>query len=89
MNCALSEAEAEMLIFPERWQSPAQCYEPDRPHRGLALDGGEIRGLQTLGMLETLKKYCRQTRADAVRLLMIISGEPAPGAILAAGWART
>jgi uncharacterized protein len=45
-----------MLIYPERWQSLAQRYEQDRPHRMLALDGGGIRGLLTLGILEHIEK---------------------------------
>ena len=45
-----------MLIHPERWQSLPERFRQDRPRRMLALDGGGIRGLVALGILERLWK---------------------------------
>ena len=49
-----------MLIYPERWKSLTRRYEQDRPHRMLALDGGGIRGLITLGILEQIERLIGQ-----------------------------
>jgi predicted acylesterase/phospholipase RssA len=48
--------EAHMLIHPDRWQSLRGRYEQERPRRMLALDGGGIRGLLTLGILQQIEK---------------------------------
>ena len=39
-----------MPIYPDRWKSLLDRYKEDRPRRMLALDGGGIRGLITLGI---------------------------------------
>jgi hypothetical protein len=44
-----------MLIHPERWQLLPERFREDRPRRMLALDGGGIRGLIALGILESLE----------------------------------
>jgi patatin-like phospholipase/acyl hydrolase len=46
-----------MLIHPDRWKSLRGRYQEDRPHRMLSLDGGGIRGLITLGILESIEKF--------------------------------
>ena len=48
------------MIRPELWGSLRQKYEEDRPRRMLSLDGGGIRGLITLGILESMEKMLRE-----------------------------
>jgi uncharacterized protein len=45
-----------MLIHPERWKFLPERFREERPRRMLALDGGGIRGLVTLGILEHLEQ---------------------------------
>src|SRR5215470_2641293 len=52
--------DGTMLIHPERWQNLRSRYEEDRPHRMLALDGGGIRGLLTLGILEKIEALVKE-----------------------------
>jgi patatin-like phospholipase/acyl hydrolase len=56
-----------MIIHAERWKSLFGRYEHDRPHRMLALDGGGIRGLITLGILKKIEELV----ADRTRLKAI------------------
>ncbi len=50
-----------MLIRPGEWKSLQTRYEQqERPHRMLALDGGGIRGLITLGTLEKIEALIRK-----------------------------
>jgi hypothetical protein len=78
---------------PEFWGPLRARYEsPDRPHRLLALDGGGIRGLITLGILESLERLLSQQseNKDAFRLsdwFDYVAGT-STGAIIAAGIAR-
>jgi uncharacterized protein len=44
-----------MPIYPNRWKSLLDRYKDDRPRRMLALDGGGIRGLITLGILQKIE----------------------------------
>src|SRR5262249_8178911 len=77
----------------ERWgQLWTRYQDPNRPHKLLALDGGGIRGLITLGILiEMEKKLAQRTgQGDAFRLgkwFDYIAGT-STGAIIAAGLAR-
>jgi hypothetical protein len=45
-----------MLLRLNEWKSLRSRYEEDRPHRMLALDGGGIRGLITLGILSQIEE---------------------------------
>jgi hypothetical protein len=47
------------LLYPERWGPLKAKYEIDRPRKMLALDGGGIRGLITLGILESVEDQLR------------------------------
>lgn len=77
-----------MLIHPERWKSLRTRYEADRPHRMLALDGGGIRGLVTLGILEKIEKLVAgKTGQKLCEYFDYIAGT-STGAIIAAGLSR-
>jgi hypothetical protein len=77
----------------ERW-GPLwiRYHDPDRPHKLLALDGGGIRGLITLGMLREMEKKLaeRSGQGNAFRLGKWFDyiGGTSTGAIIAAGLAR-
>ena len=77
----------------ERW-GPLwiRYHDPDRPHKLLALDGGGIRGLITLGMLREMEKKLaeRSGQGNAFRLGKWFDyiGGTCTGAIIAAGLAR-
>jgi hypothetical protein len=76
------------MIHPERWKSLRGRYEQDRPHRMLALDGGGIRGLITLGILEKLEALVRErTGQELCEFFDYVAGT-STGAIIAAGLAR-
>ena len=77
----------------ERWGPLWPRYhDPNRPHRLLALDGGGIRGLMTLGILSQLEKKLAQRtgKGAAFRLAEWFDyvGGTSTGAIIAAGLAR-
>jgi uncharacterized protein len=77
-----------MLIHPERWKDLRSRYEEDRPRRMLALDGGGIRGLVTLGILESIEALvAAKTRKKLGEYFDYIAGT-STGAIIAAGLAR-
>ena len=77
-----------MLIYPERWQSLAPRYQAESPHRMLALDGGGIRGLLTLGILERIEKLvAAKTGQKLCQYFDYVAGT-STGAIIAAGLAR-
>jgi hypothetical protein len=77
-----------MLIHPERWKSLRARYEEDRPRRMLALDGGGIRGLITLGILERIERLVNEkTEKTLCGYFDYIAGT-STGAIIAAGLAR-
>jgi hypothetical protein len=72
-------------FHPDRWGPLRARYEnPARPHRLLALDGGGIRGLITLGMLEKLESQVGKPLGDWFDYIAGTS----TGAIIAAGLAR-
>jgi|HubBroStandDraft_3_1064219.scaffolds.fasta_scaffold01837_6 hypothetical protein len=77
-----------MLIHPERWKSLHDRYQEDRPHRMLSLDGGGIRGLITLGIVERIEKLVQaKTGRKLWEYFDYIAGT-STGAIIAAGLAR-
>jgi uncharacterized protein len=77
-----------MLIHPERWQLLPERFREDRPHRMLALDGGGIRGLIALGILESLESLVfERTRLRLCDYFDYIAGT-STGSIIAAGLAR-
>ena len=73
------------------WGPLAPRYQRPGPRRLLALDGGGIRGLLTLGVLASLEKQLQERRGDpSYRLCQFfdaIAGT-STGAIIAAGLAR-
>ena len=81
------------LKNPQLWGPLRARYEQDRPRRMLALDGGGIRGLITLGILEEIEKKLRAKfgRGNPDFRLCdyfdYIAGT-STGAIIAAGLAR-
>ncbi len=77
-----------MLIHPERWKSLRNRYEQDRPHRMLALDGGGIRGLLTLGILENIERLVARQTGLALHDYFDYIGGTSTGAIIAAGLSR-
>ncbi len=77
----------------EKWGPLWSRYQDtDRPHKMLALDGGGIRGLITLGILGEMEKSLAQRtgQGDAFRLGTWFDyiGGTSTGAIIAAGLAR-
>ena len=63
-------------------------YEEERPRRMLALDGGGIRGLLTLGILEKVESLvAREPGGRLCDYFDYIAGT-STGAIIAAGLAR-
>jgi hypothetical protein len=78
-----------MLIHPERWKNLSSRYEKDQPRRMLALDGGGIRGLITLGILERIEALVAEKTGEKklCGYFDYIAGT-STGAIIAAGLAR-
>jgi patatin-like phospholipase/acyl hydrolase len=80
------------LLHPERWGSLQKRYDTDRPRKMLALDGGGIRGLITLGILEKIEKLLRENAGGGSADFRLchyfdyIAGT-STGAIIAAGLA--
>jgi hypothetical protein len=77
-----------MLIYPERWQHLPERFQQDRPRRMLALDGGGIRGLATLGILEQLEKLVRERTGLKLGDYFDYIAGTSTGAIIAAGLSR-
>jgi len=77
-----------MLIRPERWKSLRARYEQDRPRRMLALDGGGIRGLVTLGILEKMEKRIAGKTGQKLHEYFDYIAGTSTGAIIAAGLSR-
>ena len=77
-----------MLIHPERWKSLRDRYQEDRPHRMLSLDGGGIRGLITLGILERIEKLVQEKTGRKLEEYFDYIAGTSTGAIIAAGLSR-
>jgi uncharacterized protein len=76
------------MIHPERWKALRSRYEADRPRRMLALDGGGIRGLITLGILERIEALIRERTGQALHEYFDYVAGTSTGAIIASGVAR-
>ena len=75
----------------ERWGDLRERYEDPRPRRILALDGGGIRGVFTLAVLEHMERELRAARGESdLRLCEFFDliGGTSTGAIIAAGLAQ-
>jgi Patatin-like phospholipase len=77
-----------MLIYPDRWKSLRGRYQQDRPRRMLALDGGGIRGLSTLGILERIEKLVKEKTGQKLGEYFDYIAGTSTGAIIAAGLSR-
>ena len=77
-----------MLLHPERWKSLRPRYEQDRPRRMLALDGGGIRGILTLGILQKIEKLVADKTGQKLCAYFDYIAGTSTGAIIAAGLAR-
>ena len=76
----------------KRWGRLAERYREPRPRKILALDGGGIRGVITLGVLKRLEDELREARGADERFRLCdffdLVGGTSTGAIIAAGLAR-
>ena len=77
-----------MLNNPECWKDLRGRYEEDRPRRMLALDGGGIRGLLTLGILEKIEAVVAGNSGRKLCDYFDYIAGTSTGAIIAAGLAR-
>jgi hypothetical protein len=77
-----------MPIHPDRWKSLLNRYQEDRPRRMLALDGGGIRGLITLGILQNIEAMIQEKIGLPLCEYFDYIGGTSTGAILAASLAR-
>jgi hypothetical protein len=76
-----------MPIHPERWKSLLERYKDDRPRRMLALDGGGIRGLITLGILQNIETMIGEKTGLPLHQYFDYIGGTSTGAIIAASLA--
>lgn len=77
-----------MAISPDRWKSLFSRYKEDRSRKMLALDGGGIRGLLTLGILEKIEKLVKEKTGGKLCDFFDYVAGTSTGAIIAAGLAR-
>jgi uncharacterized protein len=77
-----------MLIHPDRWNSLRGRYEQEKPRKMLALDGGGIRGLVTLGILEKIEMLVKQKTEQKLGEYFDYIAGTSTGAIIAAGLSR-
>ena len=76
------------MLDPSRWKSLHARYKDDCPRRLLSLDGGGIRGLITLGILERLETLLKQKTGQSLPEYFDYIAGTSTGAIIAAGLAR-
>ena len=74
-----------MLLHPDRWKSLRSRYEQDGPRRMLALDGGGIRGLITLGILSKIETLVAEKTGQKLCEYFDYIAGTSTGAIIAAG----
>jgi hypothetical protein len=76
----------------ESWGRLLPRYQASRPHKMLALDGGGIRGIITLGVLQKLEELLASKSGDAKKFRLChyfdYMAGTSTGAIIAAGLAR-
>jgi uncharacterized protein len=77
-----------MVLHPERWKDLLGRYQDHRPRRMLALDGGGIRGLITLGILKKIEGMVQEKTGLPLWKYFDYIGGTSTGAIIAAGLAR-
>jgi patatin-like phospholipase/acyl hydrolase len=77
-----------MLIHPDRWNSLRGRYEQEKPRKMLALDGGGIRGLVTLGILEKIEMLVKKKTGQKLGEYFDYIAGTSTGAIIAAGLSR-
>ena len=77
-----------MLIHPDRWNSLRGRYEQEKPRKMLALDGGGIRGLITLGILEKIEMLVKEKTGQKLGEYFDYVAGTSTGAIIAAGLSR-
>jgi uncharacterized protein len=77
-----------MLMYRERWKSLLSRYEQDSPRRMLSLDGGGIRGLITLGILQRIEAIILEKTGLALCEYFDYIAGTSTGAIIAASLAR-
>jgi hypothetical protein len=77
-----------MLIHPDRWNSLRGRYEQEKPRKMLALDGGGIRGLITLGILEKIEMLVKEKTGQKLGEYFDYIAGTSTGAIIAAGLSR-
>lgn len=73
---------------PEYWKGLRDRYQEKRPRRLLALDGGGIRGLLTLGILEKIEALAAGNSGGKLCDYFDYIAGTSTGAIIAAGLAR-
>jgi uncharacterized protein len=76
------------LNHPEYWKDLRSRYEKDGPRRMLALDGGGMRGLLTLGILEKIEALVAGNSGGRLADYFDYIAGTSTGAIIAAGLAR-
>lgn len=75
------------MNYPDRWGHLLPRYQEERPRRMLALDGGGIRGLVTLGILEKLEELVKARGDKRLCDYFDYIAGTSTGAIIAAGLA--
>lgn len=76
------------MLNPERWKFLPERFREDRPRRMLALDGGGMRGLVTLGILEHLERLVSSRTGQRLCDYFDYIAGTSTGAIIAAALAR-
>src|SRR5690349_7080865 len=73
------------MLRPNQWNALRSRYEQERPRRMLALDGGGIRGLITLGILSKIEALIQQKTGQKLWHYFDYIAGTSTGAIIAAG----